>query len=63
MADRLAQGKLSHRIGEFIANTVDGQSSNFIKLSVVADGKRYTVSIPATGHRRTFDTRDRNGPR
>lgn len=30
--------------------------ANLIKLSVAPDGKNYTVSIPATGHTRTFQT-------
>jgi hypothetical protein len=29
---------------------------NVIKLSVAPDGKNYTISIPATGHTRTFRT-------
>lgn len=42
---------------EFIANLEEKCAANFIKLSVAPDGKSYTVSIPATGHRRTFQTR------
>ena len=30
--------------------------ANLIKLSVAPDGKSYTISIPATGHSRTFQT-------
>lgn len=40
---------------EYIAN-VDSHG-NYIKLSVAPDGKSYTVSIPATGHKRTFQTK------
>jgi len=43
--------------GEFIANLEEKCPANFIKLSVAPDGKSYTVSIPATGHKRTFQTR------
>jgi competence protein ComEC len=42
---------------EFIANADEKCAANYIKLSVAPDGKTYTVSIPATGHKRTFETR------
>jgi len=42
---------------EFIANVEEQCAGNFIKLTVAPDGKSYTVSIPATGHTRTFETR------
>jgi hypothetical protein len=56
------------RPGEAADNTADEFIANFesdpnhadahlIKLSVDPDGKAYTLSIPATGHRRTFATR------
>jgi competence protein ComEC len=41
---------------EFIANR-GGASGNFIHCSVSADGKSYTVRIPATGHTATYATR------
>jgi beta-lactamase superfamily II metal-dependent hydrolase len=31
--------------------------ANVIKMTVAADGKSYTISIPATGHSRTFKTK------
>jgi competence protein ComEC len=42
---------------EFIANLEEKCSANYIKLSVEGSGKSYTISIPATGHQRTFKTR------
>jgi competence protein ComEC len=42
---------------EFIANLEESCPGNFIKLSVDSAGKSYTLSIPATGHERTFQTR------
>ena len=42
---------------EFIANLEANCQANYIKLSVAPDGKNYTVSIPATGHQRTFQSR------
>jgi len=41
---------------EFIANLEKNCAANYIKLSVEPDGSAYTVSIPATGHKRTFKT-------
>src|SRR5215469_4093717 len=42
---------------EFIANLDEHCQGNFIKLSVDPSGKSYTISIPATGHHKTFTTR------
>ena len=42
---------------EFIANLDEHCQGNYIKLSVDPSGKSCTVSIPATGHHRTFATR------
>jgi beta-lactamase superfamily II metal-dependent hydrolase len=42
---------------EFIANHAEPCTANYIKLTVAPDGKSYTVSIPATGHTRTYQTR------
>jgi hypothetical protein len=41
---------------EFCAN-VTAEGGNYIKLAVTPDAKSYTVSIPATGFSRTFNTR------
>jgi competence protein ComEC len=42
---------------EYIANLNEHCSGNYIKLSVAPDGNSYTVSIPATGHRQTYQTK------
>jgi len=42
---------------EYIANLEANCAGNYIKLSVAPNGRSYTVSIPATGHTRTFRTR------
>jgi competence protein ComEC len=45
---------------EYIANLEAKCAGNYIKLSVAPDGKSYTISIPATGHKRTFQTKGDN---
>lgn len=40
---------------EYIANLEANCQGNFIKLSVDPSASRYTVSIPARGHERTFE--------
>jgi competence protein ComEC len=49
---------------EFVANkeNLTGPDAakcgaNLIKMSVAADGKSYTISVPATGHSRTYKTK------
>lgn len=44
---------------EFIANLDEKCEGNYIKLSVEPSGKSYTISIPATGHKKTFNTRSK----
>lgn len=44
---------------EFIANLEEKCEGHFIKLSVDPAGKTYTVSIPASGDKRTFQTRSK----
>ena len=44
---------------EFIANPDEKCQANHIKLSVTSSGKSYTVSIPATGHWKTYQTRSK----
>jgi beta-lactamase superfamily II metal-dependent hydrolase len=52
-----ADGKDNNTADEFIANPDEKCVANYIKLSVAPDGKSYTVSIPGTGHKRTYETR------
>jgi len=42
---------------EFIANLDEKCAANHIQLSVEPSAKSYTVSIPATGHQKTYPTR------
>jgi hypothetical protein len=53
-------GEKNNSPDEFIANYEKECKGNHIKLSVAADGKSYTVSVPATGHERTYETRGTN---
>jgi len=46
--------KENNTADEFIANLDRNCAGNFIKLSVAADTKSYTLNIPATGHQREF---------
>jgi competence protein ComEC len=50
-------GAVNNTGDEFIANSGPECAANYIKLSVAPDAKSYTVSIPATGHTRTFQSR------
>jgi hypothetical protein len=42
---------------EFIAYAEEKCAANFIRLSVEPTGNKYSVSIPASGHQKTFVTR------
>jgi beta-lactamase superfamily II metal-dependent hydrolase len=43
---------------DLIANLERNCAGNYIKLSVASDAKSYTVRIPATGHERTYQTKE-----
>jgi competence protein ComEC len=51
-------GAVNNVPDEYIANREQECQGHYIKLSVAADGKSYTVSIPASGHSRTYNTRE-----
>lgn len=51
-------GSVNNVADEFIANHAADCQGHYIKLSVAPDGKTYTVSIPAHGHERAFQTKD-----
>jgi competence protein ComEC len=51
--------KENNTADEFIANLERDCAGHYIKLSVAPDTKSYTMQIPATGHRRTFQTKAR----
>jgi competence protein ComEC len=50
-------GATSNVADEYIANKEKDCPGNHIQLAVAADGKSYKVSIPASGHARTFQAR------
>ena len=52
-------GETSNTAKEYIANITpsDKCEAHYLKLSTASDGERYTVSVPSTGHTRTFETR------
>lgn len=51
-------GATANVADEFIANQEQNCQGNFIHLSVDPTAKTYTVSIPATSHKRTYQTRE-----
>jgi beta-lactamase superfamily II metal-dependent hydrolase len=53
----LRQDRDNNTADEYIANLDQQCQANYIQLSVEPSGKTYTVSIPATGHKRTFNTK------
>ncbi|MDA1054853.1 MAG: MBL fold metallo-hydrolase [Planctomycetota bacterium] len=52
-------GSVNNVADEFIANLQAAEEcdGNYIKLSVAPDSKSYTVSIPANGHEKTYQTK------
>jgi competence protein ComEC len=50
-------GATSNVADDYIANKEKDCQGNHVKLSVAADAKSYTVSIPANGHSRTYTTK------
>ncbi|MBC8351985.1 MAG: MBL fold metallo-hydrolase [Planctomycetes bacterium] len=52
-------GSVNNVADEFIANhkAADECDGNYIKLSVAPDSKSYTVSIPANGHEKSYQTK------
>ena len=51
-------GKVNNAPDEYIANHKKEKcDANFIKLSVAESGEKYTISIPANQHSRTFTTK------
>lgn len=53
----IREDSVNNTTDEFIANAGEKCEANYIKLTVAPDGKSYTVSIPATGHSKTYQTR------
>ena len=50
-------GTINNTKNEFIANPERECNGHYVKLSVAPDGATYTVSIPAHGHKRTYQTK------
>jgi beta-lactamase superfamily II metal-dependent hydrolase len=50
-------GKEFNTDDKFIANLEEKCTANYIKCSVAADGKHYTMSIPATGFSETYQAK------
>lgn len=50
-------GSVNNVPDEFIANHAAECQGHYIKLSVAPDGKTYSVSIPAHGHEKVYETR------
>lgn len=53
------EDKENNTADDFIANLEEKCAGNYIKLAVASDGKAYTVSIPATGHSRKYQTQEK----
>lgn len=49
-------GSVNNVPDQFIANLEEECKANYIKLSVAPDGQSYEISIPATGHKKTYQT-------
>jgi beta-lactamase superfamily II metal-dependent hydrolase len=50
-------GAENNTTDELIANLDEQCAAHYLKLTVAPDAQTYTVTIPATGHARTFHTR------
>lgn len=53
------EDKENNTADDFIANLEEKCEGHFIKLSVAPSGESYTVSIPARGHQKTYQTQRR----
>ncbi len=53
----LRQDSHNNTADEFIANHDKECAGNHIEMKVAADGKAYTVAIPASGHSRKYETK------
>lgn len=51
-------GTVNNVADEYIANKEEQCKANYIKLSVAADAKTYTLGIPANKHERRYKTRE-----
>jgi len=52
-----ADGNSNNTTDNYIANHDKDCAANYIKMSVAPDGQSYTITIPATRHQQTFQTK------
>jgi beta-lactamase superfamily II metal-dependent hydrolase len=51
-------GSVNNVADEYIANLKADCDGNYVHMSVAADAKSFTVSIPANGHEKTYTTKE-----
>jgi len=52
-------GSVNNVPDEYIANLKADCDGNYVHMSVAGDAKNYTISIPANGHAKTYETKEK----